>query len=213
MEILDAEIEKYIEQHTSEEKEALKQLNRETYLNVLMPHMLSGHVQGVFLSLFSKAVQPKTILEIGTFTGYSAIALAEGLTQDGVLHTIDINEELAEMVAAYIEKAGLKNKIKQHIGNALDIIPTLDLQFDLVFIDADKKNYFNYYTLVKDKVAKGGIILADNVLWKGKVVETASKTDKDTKVLMEFNKAVAEDPEVEQTILPIRDGLMLIRKL
>lgn len=211
MGLLPEDLENYIQQHTSAESIVLRELDRQTQADVLMPRMLSGHVQGRFLSFLSKMLSPRFILEIGTFTGYSAICLAEGLTDDGELHTIDINEELEDLVSSYIEKAGLQDKIIQHIGNALDIINTLDVIFDLVFIDADKVNYLNYYKLVLPKVRKGGIIIADNVLWSGKVVEDG-KTSKDTRAILDFNDAVQQDESVENVMVSIRDGLLLIRK-
>ncbi|MFN6944678.1 MAG: O-methyltransferase [Cytophagaceae bacterium] len=206
-----SEIEKYIEQHTSAEPELLKQLNRETYRDVLMPGMISGHVQGRFLSMFSSILRPEKILEIGTFTGYSAICLAEVLTENGLLISIDINEELEDLVRKYILKAGLENKIQLKYGNARNIIPDIKEVFDLVFIDADKVNYSIYYDLVIDKVRSGGVIIADNVLWKGKVVEVETK-DKDTRALAEFNSKVQQDERVDNTIINVRDGLMIIRK-
>lgn len=213
MDIVNPEIEKYIDSHTSEESELLSQLNRQTHLHELMPRMLSGHVQGRFLSLISKMVSPKYILEIGTFTGYSAICLAEGLQNDGELHTIDINEELKNKNSLWFKKAGYEGKIIQHIGNALEIIPVLNYDFDIVFIDADKSNYANYYNLVIDRLKSGAVILADNVLWSGKVLDNQpEKTDKDTEALKEFNKLVQEDARVENVMVSIRDGILLIRK-
>lgn len=213
MQIVDPEIEKYIDAHTTAESEVLRQIDRETHLYELMPRMLSGHVQGRLLSLLSKMTAPKYILEIGTYTGYSAICLAEGLREDGVLHTIDINEELKEKNLTYFKKAGFENKIVQHIGNALDIIPQLNLDFDLVFIDADKANYIHYYNLVIDKLKSGAVILVDNVLWSGKVVDNSGKkVDKDTRAIIDFNQYVQNDNRVENTIISIRDGVLLIRK-
>lgn len=212
MDLLSETIDHYIEEHTSPESEVLKELNRETHLNVLMPRMLSGHVQGVVLKMISHMIQPKRILEIGTYTGYSAICMADGLTNDGLLYTIDINEELEDMVKNYIEKMGMEHKVKQLIGNAMDIIPELEDTFDLVFIDADKANYANYYKLVFDKVRVGGYFLADNVLWSGKVADSR-KQDKDTVALREFNTLVQEDERVENVMLSIRDGLLLARKI
>ena len=210
MNFLPESIEKYAENFTSPESETLGELNRETHLKVLMPQMLSGHLQGAALRMFSQMLRPKRILEIGTFTGYSSICLAEGLAEDGVLHTIDINEELEGIVRKYFAKAGLEKKIQLHIGSALEIIPTLIEVFDLVFIDADKVNYPNYYNLVFDKVRSGGFIIADNVLWSGKVVEP--NPDKDTRALMSYCELVKSDSRVEQLLLPIRDGLMIARK-
>jgi caffeoyl-CoA O-methyltransferase len=213
MEFLDEDLQQYCDDHTSPEPELLKKLNRETHANVMMPRMLSGHLQGRTLALFSQMIQPKRILEIGTFTGYSALCMAEGLTEDGVLHTIDINEELEDLVRRYIAEAGLENKIQYHIGNALEIIPSLNETFDLVFIDADKINYSNYFDLVIDKVRPGGFLIADNVLWSGKVLEKfRKKLDKDTEALLQFNDKVQHDDRVENALLPIRDGLLVIRK-
>jgi predicted O-methyltransferase YrrM len=211
MEFLPEPLSQYAESHTTPETEVLQQLNRETHAKILMPRMLSGHLQGQFLSMISHMVKPKAVLEIGTYTGYSAICLAAGLQDGGVLHTIDINEELEEMVTAFISKAGLQNKIKNHIGNALKIIPTLKETFDLVFIDADKINYSNYYNLVFDKVRTGGFIMADNVLWSGKVLD--EKKDKDTQAIHDYNSKLQNDPRVENVLLPIRDGIMIARKI
>lgn len=211
IDFLDAAIQEYIREHTSPEPEILQTLNRETYANVLMPRMLSGHVQGRLLAMFSKMIKPKNILEIGTYTGYSAICMAEGLEKGGKLTTIDINEELEDMVRQFFIKAGVEDKIKQVIGNALEVIPVLDEKFDLVFIDADKVNYLNYFNLVIDKVNSGGFIIADNVLWSGKVVH--KKEDKDTQVILNFNKAIQDDKRVENVMIPVRDGLLIVRKL
>lgn len=210
MNFLPADIEQYAIAHTTPESEVLQQLNRTTYANVLMPRMLSGHLQGAILSMFSHMIRPKYVLEIGTFTGYSAICLAAGLQQEGKLHTIDINEELENLARKYWEKANVSDKIVYHIGDARDIIPTIDLTLDLVFIDADKINYATYYDLVIDKVRKGGFIIADNVLWSGKVV--APKPDKDTKAIIEFNAKIQQDERVENVLIPVRDGLLVVRK-
>ena len=211
MHLVSAEIEQYIEQHSSSEEKVLQELNRETHIKVQMPQMLSGHLQGQFLEMFTRLQQPKRILEIGTFTGYSGICLAKGLATDGLLYTIDVNEELQPMVEHYVEKAGLKTKVKQLIGDAREIIPTLHETFDLVFIDADKVNYMVYYDLVFDKVRTGGYIIADNVLWSGKVLE--EKKEKDTLAIDNYNKKVFADTRVENFILPLRDGLNIARKL
>jgi len=211
MHLVSSEIEQYIEQHSSPEEAVLKELNRETYVKVQMPNMLSGHLQGQFLEMLSRMLQPKRILEIGTFTGYSGLCLAKGLAKDGLLYTIDINEELQPMVEQYIAKAGQTKNIKQLIGDARQIIPSLEEMFDLVFIDADKINYSTYYDLVFDKVRTGGYIVADNVLWSGKVL--AEKKDKDTLAIDNYNKKVAADTRVETFILPLRDGLNIARKL
>jgi caffeoyl-CoA O-methyltransferase len=212
MEFLPIEIEKYALTHSDEEPEVLKKLNRETYSKVLMPRMLSGHLQGRLLSMFSKMIQPKTILEIGTYTGYSAICLAEGLQPDGKIITIDINEELEDLVRKYFKESGIEKQADYRIGNAMQIIPTLTETFDLVFIDADKENYINYFNLVFDKVKPGGYIIADNVLWSGKVLGDYDKLDKDTKTIVDFNKKITEDTRVENLLLPVRDGLMVVRK-
>jgi caffeoyl-CoA O-methyltransferase len=213
MKLLPEKIEIYAEQYSTKESDVLAELNRETHLNIMIPQMLSGHIQGNFLKMMSHMTQANRILEVGTFTGYSAICLAEGMTKDGLLHTIDINEELEYMVSKYINKSGFENKIKQHIGAALDIIPTLDETYDLVFLDADKINYANYYDLVFDQVRPGGFIIADNVLWSGKVVEEIKPNDKDTKALHAYNQKIQDDPRVENYLVPIRDGLMVARKL
>lgn len=210
MNIIPSEIDTYIEQHTSEEQDVLQQLNRKTYADVMMPQMLSGKVQGQFLKFVSQMLQPKRVLEIGTYTGYAAICLAAGLQKDGKLYTIDINEELESLVKEYVQKAGLQDNIIQIIDNAQNVIPKLDEVFDLVFIDADKQNYSLYYDLVFDKVRSGGFILADNVLWSGKI--TQEKKDKDTQSLAAFNEKVQQDNRVENVIISIRDGIMMIRK-
>ena len=211
--MLEPQIEKYIEDHTTPESELLKELNRQTHLRTFYPRMLSGNVQGKFLEMICRMLQPKRVLEIGTFTGYSAIAMARGLPKDGLIYTIEVNEEMESFIHEYISKSGLERKIKLLMGDALKIIPTLEEEFDLVFIDADKEQYVDYYKLAKTKLKKGGYIIADNVLWSGKVIEKSSKTDKETQGIIEFNEFVKNDPEVEQLILSIRDGLMLIRKV
>jgi caffeoyl-CoA O-methyltransferase len=209
MEIVNEEIQRYAEQHTSPESDLLKKINRDTHANVLRPRMLSGHLQGRVLSMISHMIRPKRILEIGTYTGYSALCLAEGLAPDGKLITIDINEELEPKVRAHF--ASIHDKIDYKIGDALHIIPTLTDTFDLVFIDADKSNYSNYFDLVIDKVRPGGFILADNVLWSGKVLN--KNPDSDTKVILAFNEKIQRNSQVENVVLPIRDGIMIIRKL
>lgn len=211
--MLSEKIEKYILDHTNKEDALLEELNRETHLKIMYPRMLSGHLQGKFLEMISQMIKPKTILEIGTYTGYSAICLAKGLSDDGILHTIEINPELNSFSEKYFKKAGLKYKIQQHTGSALDIIPQMNEVFDLVFIDADKENYLNYYQLVIDKVNIDGFILADNALWDGKVVKNINKQDKETKGIDEFNKYIQQDKRVENMLLPLRDGIMMIRKL
>ena len=213
MEFIDKKLSQYSEEHTTPENELLKALNRDTHVNVLAPRMLSGHLQGRLLSLFSKMIQPKAILEIGTYTGYAALCLAEGLTNDGILHTIDINEELETRIQKYFDQSSYSNQIKLHIGNALDIIPKIQQQFDLVFIDADKENYSKYYDLLIDAMPSGGIIMADNVLWSGKVTDSeALASDNDTQELDRFNAKVQSDPRVENILIPVRDGIMVARK-
>lgn len=213
MHFIPEDLDDYISNHSEEEPELLQELNRETYQKILQPRMLSGHYQGRVLSMVSKIVHPKTILEIGTYTGYSSLCLAEGLQKDGELHTIDINEELLDFQRKYFDKSTFGNQIVQHLGNALEIIPKLNKTFDLIFIDADKENYPNYFNLVIDKLNNGGIILSDNVLWSGKVIETVKPDDLDTKSLIEYNKLLKEDKRIETVILPIRDGLTISRKL
>lgn len=214
MEFISKELSDYCELHTSPETEVLKKLNRETHAKILMPRMLSGHLQGRTLAMISHILQPKRILEIGTFTGYSAICLAEGLAEGGELITIDNNEELRKIVLQFVAEAGFAHQIKLITGNAAKEIDKLDGPLDLVFIDADKSNYAHYFDQVIDKVRKGGIIIADNVLWSGKVLDDkGTKTDTDTAALMAFNQQVQHDERVENVLLPIRDGLMIIRKL
>lgn len=200
----------YLEAHSDEEKSLLKRINRETYLRETMPHMMSGHYQGRVLSMISKMVNPKRILEIGTFTGYATLCLAEGLQQNGILYTIDINEEQQERVSGYFEESPFATQIDYRIGDAFEIIPTIEGEFDLVFIDADKKRNLVYYNMLIDRVPKGGLILVDNVLWKGKVFE--ENPDNQTKKVLELNSALAVDDRVEKLILPIRDGLFVLRK-
>ena len=211
MEILNEQIEEYAQEHSSPEPELLAQLNRETHLKVLQPRMLSGHLQGRLLSMLMKMIRPKRILEIGTYTGYSALCMAEGLDKEGELHSIDINEELADFVNKYIEKSAYQNQIKLHLGNALEIIPQLKENWDVVFIDADKSNYINYYNMLIKQLKSGAYIIADNVLWSGKVLNQSGKQDEDTKTLIKFNQMIQEDERVENVLLPIRDGLMVIR--
>lgn len=211
MDILNEELQQYAERHTSPESDLLGKINRDTHREVLRPRMLSGHLQGRVLAMISKMLQPRLILEIGTYTGYSALCLAEGLTPDGRLITIDINEELERRVRGYFALSSLAGKIDFRIGRATDIIPTLEGPFDLVFIDADKEGYAAYYDLVIDKLRAGGIILADNVLWSGKVLD--NDPDKETRTIQEFNRKIVADQRVECVLLPIRDGIMMIRKL
>lgn len=210
---MNEKIEQYIINHTTSESEILGRLNRETHLKVLNPRMLSGQVQGKFLEMISRMIQPKTILEIGTYTGYSAICLARGLKKDGILHTIEINPELEGIASEYITASGLRKQIRQHIGDAGVIIPTLDETFDLVFLDADKENYLQYYQLIFEKINQGGFLVADNALWDGKVVNTGFKTDKETRGIQAFNTFVQTDKRVENVLVSIRDGIMLVRKL
>lgn len=214
MEILDPAIETYVNEHTSHESELLRSLNRETHLKILQPRMLSGHLQGRVLSMLSHMIKPKNILEIGTYTGYSALCFAEGLQKEGRIDTIDRNEELEPIVSKYIKQAGQKKMIHLHIGTALNIIESLDYKYDIVFIDADKENYINYYNAVFDKVPVGGYIIADNVLWSGKILDKQEiEKDLDTKVLVEYNKKIMNDQRVENVLFPIRDGLMIARKI
>jgi predicted O-methyltransferase YrrM len=211
MNFLPKKIDDYAVAHSQDEPELLQQLNKETWQKVLVPRMLSGHFQGRILAMLSKLVQPIVILEIGTYTGYSALCLAEGLTKNGMLHTIDHNEELVDLQKKYFDRSAYKGQIKQYLGNALEIIPTINDNFDLVFIDADKSNYSNYFHLVIDKMNRGGIILSDNVLWSGKVIETPDPKDEDTKALIAYNTLLKEDPRIETVLLPIRDGQTISR--
>jgi caffeoyl-CoA O-methyltransferase len=213
MDFLPEKIDNYVVALSQDEPELLQELNRETYQKILQPRMLSGHYQGRVLSMLSKLVNPKNILEIGTYTGYSALCLAEGIQPNGELHTIDINEELYDFQRKYFDKSGYGKQIHQHLGDALDIIPTLNKTFDLVFIDSDKENYANYFNAIIDKMNQGGIILSDNVLWSGKVLDTKfKKEDTSTPALIAYNKVLKEDSRVETVILPIRDGLTICRK-
>ncbi|MBW7936473.1 MAG: O-methyltransferase [Flavobacteriales bacterium] len=211
MDFISPEIEDYALQHSSPESDVLQSLNRETHARVLYARMLSGHLQGKFLEMISSMLSPKRILEIGTYTGYSAINLAKGLCPDGILHTIDVNDELEGIIRKSFTKAGLSESIHLHLGNALDIIPQLKEIWDLVFIDADKENYRRYYELIFERVRPGGIIIADNVLWSGKVLDEAYQ-DAETRAIRAFNQFVMQDNRVENLLLPIRDGLMIIRK-
>ena len=213
MEFLDKKLDDYVTAHSEVENEVLADLNRQTHLKVLIPRMLAGHYQGRVLSMLSHMIKPTTILEIGTYTGYSAICFAEGLAENGVIHTIDLNEELESLQSEYFEKSGFSNQIVQHVGNALDVIPQIEGNFDLVYIDADKENYCNYYDQTIDRVNKGGYIIADNVLWSGKVIEPLDPSDEETRMLLEYNKKIQDDDGVQNVLLPIRDGLMVARKL
>jgi caffeoyl-CoA O-methyltransferase len=211
--MINSDLEQYAEEHTSDELPLLAKLNRETHLTQMYPRMLAGHLQGTFLRMISQLIKPERVLEIGTFTGYSTICLAAGFDQGmGIIHTIEVDPELEEIARRYFKEAGIEDKVMLHIGNATDIIPTLKEPWDLVYIDADKPNYLNYYKMVFDSVRSGGYIIADNVLWGGKVLEPKPKS-KDTFGIIEFNEFVLRDEKVENVLLPIRDGIMLIRKL
>jgi caffeoyl-CoA O-methyltransferase len=213
MHFISEELETYIENHSQREPELLAALNRETHQKILQPRMLSGHFQGRVLSMLSKLIGPMHILEIGTYTGYAALCLCEGMQKNGTLDTIDINEELETIQKKYFDLSVWKTQIQQHIGDAIAIIPTLDKKYDLVFIDADKENYLHYFDLIVPKMNSGGIILSDNVLWSGKVLETPDPRDLSTTVLLDYNKKINEDPRVETVLLPIRDGLTVSRVL
>ncbi|MGZ9676721.1 O-methyltransferase [Flavobacterium sp. GNP001] len=213
MHFISPELEDYIEQHSEKEPALLAALNKETYQKILLPRMLSGHFQGRVLSMLSKLIRPLNILEIGTYTGYSALCLCEGMQKGGQLHTIDIKEELVDFQRKHFDKSPWGEQIVQHLGEAIHIIPTLELKFDLVFIDADKENYLEYFELILPKMNPGGIILSDNVLWSGKVLEPLNPKDLSTKVLLEYNQLLATDPRVETVLLPIRDGLTVSRVL
>lgn len=206
-------IDRYILDHTTPEDALLKELNRKTHLQVLQPRMVSGHLQGIILEMISRMINPTYILEIGTFTGYSAICLAKGLRSEGTLHTFEINDELENIATEYIKKSPNASQIVQHIGSALDLAPALNIKFDLVFIDGDKREYPLYYQMVKKIISPGGYILADNVLWDGKVVEQPMPTDEYTTQINWFNEIVQNDNEVENVILPFRDGMTLIRMI
>jgi len=211
MDFLPEEIEKYAREHSQQEPQILQDLNRETWQKVLAPRMLSGHLQGRILSMISKIKQPTNILEIGTYTGYSALCLAEGMHKDGQLHTIDVNEELYELQRTYFDRSGYGAKIIQHTGKAADIIPKLEKTFDLLFIDADKHNYPLYLDLIMDKVKSGSLIITDNVLWSGKVLKPIAEGDRDTAALVAYNKAINDHPRLETVLLPVRDGLTISR--
>ena len=213
MHFISQELEDYIEQHSEKEPVLLAALSKETYQKILLPRMLSGHFQGRVLSMLSKLIRPLNILEIGTYTGYSALCLCEGMQEKGQLHTIDIKEELVDFQRKHFDKSPWGNQIVQHLGEAVAIIPTLDIKFDLVFIDADKENYLNYFELILPKMNKGGVILSDNVLWSGKVMEPLHPNDVPTKVLIEYNQLLATDARIETVLLPIRDGLTVSRVL
>ena len=213
MHFISEELETYIADHSQIEPELLAALNRETHQKILQPRMLSGHFQGRVLSMLSKLIRPLHILEIGTYTGYATLCLCEGLQKNGTVDTIDINEELESIQKKYFDLSPWKSQINQHIGDAIEIIPNLGKKYDLVFIDADKENYLNYFDLIVPMMNQGGIILSDNVLWSGKVLETPNPKDLSTNILLEYNKKVNQDPRVETVLLPIRDGLTVTRVL
>ncbi len=213
MDFLDKEILEYCEKFTSKKDRTLEELARETEYKILMPRMMSSPIMGSFLRFISYMIKPMYILEIGTYTGYSAICLTKGLQQDGHLHTIEINPELEDFVKKYFKKAKVDKKITQHIGNALEIIPSIDIYFDIIFIDADKKNYLKYYELGLKKIKKGGIIIIDNVLWSGKVLQKTKKNDQETSVIKKLNQVIMNDSRVENMILPLRDGIMMCKIL
>jgi predicted O-methyltransferase YrrM len=211
MNFLSDELDHYVTIHSQDEPELLAQLNKETFQKILQPRMLSGHFQGRVLSMLSKIITPKAVLEIGTYTGYATLCLAEGLAENGTIDTIDIEEELVDFQRKYYDKSQWTNQITQHLGDALEIIPTLTKKYDLVFIDADKENYINYFHLVVPMMNKGGIILSDNVLWSGKVIEEVKENDTATKILIDYNQLLKEDQRIETVLLPIRDGLTVSR--
>jgi len=213
MEFLDPKIEQYVSDHTEKESDILYQLYRETWQKVINPRMLAGNIQGRIISMLSHMIQPKSILEVGTYTGYSAICWAEGLAENGKVHSIDINEELEPLVTRFFEKAGVNHLVKRYYGNAMDHIPTMKQEWDIVFLDADKSNYLNYYNMVIDQVRPGGYIIADNVLWSGKVIEDPATFDEDTKAIDAYNKYTQEDERVQSVLFPVRDGIMISRKL
>ncbi|HAM11080.1 MAG: methyltransferase [Bacteroidetes bacterium GWF2_41_9] len=209
---MNRKLEQYIKEHSSKEDPVLEDLYRQTYIRFVNPNMATGHLQGKFLELIAKMINPESILEIGTFTGYSTICLARGLRNGGRLVTIELNDELRGFVQSYFIKAGVDRDIVQMTGNAIEVLPSLDMMFDLVFIDGDKREYCDYYRLIKNKVRKGGYILADNVLWGEKVLETAT-TDKQSRGIIEFNNMIMNEKDIEHVIIPLRDGLTIIRKL
>ena len=213
MHFISEDLEDYVAGHSEKEPELLRQLDKETHQKTTQPRMLSGHFQGRVLSMLSKIIRPKHILEIGTFTGYATLCLAEGLQKNGTLDTIDVNEELVWLQDKYFQKSKWANQISNHLGKALEIIPIIDKKFDLVFIDADKENYINYFNIILPKMNSGGIILSDNVLWSGKVLEPLQPKDETTKILLEYNRLLQTDPRVETVLLPIRDGLTVSRVL
>ncbi|MBD79938.1 MAG: methyltransferase [Crocinitomicaceae bacterium] len=212
MEFFDPKLDEYVIQHSEPESELLEELNRETHLKVLIPRMIAGHYQGRVLSMLSHMINPKNVLEIGTYTGYSALCFAEGLKEGGIIHTIDHNEELESIQSRYFENSKYGDRIKRYVGDALQVIPTISGEFDLVYIDADKENYSNYFDMVIDRVPSGGYIIADNVLWSGKVIEAIDPKDLETKMLIEYNAKIQNDERVQNVLFPIRDGLMIARK-
>lgn len=211
--MIDKKLEEYIEQHTTPEDEVLYELNRQTHLKAIKPRMLSGHVQGIFLKMISRMIRPKRVLEIGTYTGYSAICLSEGIPEGGKLITIEQDQELEDFIRYYLRKAGKHSVIDLKIGDALNEVDSLEGPFDLVFIDAEKKDYLTYYKKIKPKLKPGGFVMADNTLWSGKVIEKNSGNDPETAGVIEFNHYVQHDTEVENILLPLRDGIMMLRKL
>ena len=213
MHFISDDLQTYVTNHSENEPLLLAQLDKETHQKILQPRMLSGHFQGRFLSLLSKLIRPQHILEVGTYTGYAALCLAEGLQENGTLDTIEINEELVTIQNKYFQLSPWRQQITNHLGDALKIIPTLNKKFDLVFIDADKENYINYFNLIVPMMSRGGIILSDNVLWSGKVLEQVSAKDESTKILLEYNKLLKNDNRIETVLLPIRDGLTVSRVL
>ena len=212
MEFLPEHLQRYVEDHSEPESDLLQRINRETHLYVLKPRMLSGHLQGRVLSMLSQMIRPRQILEMGTYTGYATLCLAEGLAEGGKIITIDNNEELSHRTKAYFGESNFKDRIEMKVGNAMEIIPQLDTAWDLVFIDADKENYLNYFNLVIDQVNSGGFLIADNVLWSGKVSDI-SENDDTTESIRNFNQKVNADSRVQNVLFPVRDGLMVIRKL
>ena len=211
MNFLSEELDTYVTLHSQDEPELLVQLNKETHQKILQPRMLSGHFQGRVLSMLSKIIHPTSILEVGTYTGYATLCLAEGLAENGTIDTLDIEEELVDFQRKYFDKTIWANQITQHLGDALEIIPTLNKKYDLVFIDADKENYINYFHLIVPMMNKGGIILSDNVLWSGKVLEEVKTSDITTQILLEYNQLLKNDTRVETVLFPIRDGLTVSR--
>jgi predicted O-methyltransferase YrrM len=211
MHFIPEKLDQYVVAHSQSEPELLQQLNKETWQKIMIPRMLSGHYQGRVLSMISKLIRPKNILEIGTYTGYSALCLAEGIQDKGELHTIDHNEELVDFQKKYFDKSPWKNQIIPHLGDASEIIPELNKTFDLVFIDADKKNYPNYLEILLPKLKSGSVILSDNVLWSGKVIEPLNKDDTETKAILKYNTMLNNHPQLETVLLPIRDGLTITR--